>query len=286
MTTHRVRCFYENGMVEVSSGSGEARTSIIDASVDNAAAATDIANAALADFAYSPRESITPKVNDTPSWPTTGDAISTFDGTGSLATNRLVTRRVNIDAEGHADLVPTLASPSELYEKRQARRIESVTRKSMNGRYAATGKPFIDGGDDRVLSGTMSAPGVPPWTIAPLDEHTAGPEWECNEYTLLTKVTVSLRATTGEPPPLKTIPATMRVLVYIDYTLITFIDVPPATWDYKKIGLIPIAPGQKMLCAVGEIGGPPPSYNDLNEINCTIQFDSAYGSLNRNARVN
>ena len=51
-------------------------------------------------------------LGDTPTWVQTGDRVNTFGRYGTLADQRVVSRKVTRFNNGHAKLVPTLGSPS------------------------------------------------------------------------------------------------------------------------------------------------------------------------------
>lgn len=284
---NKVRVKWPGGVFQLANGSGEARFYRIDAgNAETYEQAYEIGLAALADFAYSPRETITAKVNDTPEWPETGDAISTFDGEGDVATNRMLTRRIEATDTGLARLVPTLSSPSEQFALRQARTIRDLNNSNLGGRRQG-GNPFLQI-QSGVLSGTLSAPSVPPFSFSPVDV-IAAPAWEVTDYVVLTKTIIQLRenftAGGADAPAAATLSGDMTFKLFIDDTLGTFFSVTAGTSDYSVIGSIPLTPGQLLAVSIDAIG-PEPTYEELDEVNATVQFETAPGSLDRNDKVN
>lgn len=280
------RVDWQGGFAEASSGSGYTRTITVDGgNVDTAAKAQELAVAVLNQHLISPRQSITTRLGSADPTPAVGQYVGTFDTTGSVVSNRLITRRVNTTKNGMSSLVPTLRSPSEIQEAKQARRVSRLSAGSdVNGRYNGSRGGFAQIRHDNVLTGTLSAPSLSRVSFSPLDEGKVSPVQEITNYLIITKTTIKFfqrNVSGGETPTPLFFPVGNVVFkVYVSGVLETFMNVQAGAHEYSAVGQIPLVPGDSFSVVVDAISTPP-TYQETDQVNVTIEFDTAYGYLER-----
>lgn len=270
-----VRVKYRNGYVDVDDGnSGRRRVIPFDAgNTDTRAAAIAIGEAVLDTYGVSPRRTGQVTVGDTPTWPSVGDAISTYDMTGT-STQRLLSRRVTFGENGKVQLDPTLNSPFDEFFERQAVAIKRLTNGTVGGR--SSGGTPIQQVNSQVLTGVVSGRRIETWSFSPITE-TEGPVWEVEDFVLATKATTTLVDPFAAPPP--TFTHQIRFEVYKNGGLETFWNILPGVTTYTMLGNLQLRPGDKLQVVVADIFDL--TEFDLDENRATVQFTAAPNNLLR-----
>ena len=159
-----VRVKWAGGYVDVSDGGPGARRTIPfdGGNARSRDQAIQIATAALLEFGDRPVRSVTAQVGDTPSWPTVGDAIETFQQDGSnMEVNRLVSKRVSITENGFARLEPTLSHKQDQLFIRNQLALKKLTVNASN--QTSAGGPLIQP-EQNILSGQISEASPITWS--------------------------------------------------------------------------------------------------------------------------
>ena len=290
-----VRCEWPKGFVEVDSGVAPPRRCFrIEApNATTEAQALAVANAELAKltgggtFAGGGSESITPTVtNAAVRAVRPGDGVNTFDADGSIETNRMITRRVNISDIGQAEIVPTLLSRQQTFEQKQARRVARLAAGTdASGRYDGARGGFIDRTDDSILSGVMSAPSVSPFTFQGVDVKAA-PAQKIENHILICKTVISFvenfTREGQEQPFFVNVPDTVQIRFSVNGSFVGFIQIPAGVPIWEVLGAIYLKPGWTFQVYIHQVG-PGPVYEVIDEINMTVEFRTAEGYMTRYA---
>ncbi len=267
-----VRVKWRDGFVDVGTGTGRRRTIPFDAGeAATEAAAIVIGQAVLDQHGYTPKRSVQAQVNDTPSWPSLGDACATFDTATTTATDRLIARRVTVNDTGFATLQPTLSTRAEVLALRQQRAIRLLTNGTVGGRSSGS-NPFqqVNSG---VLSGQLSAPSIAAWSW-PVVAAEVGPEWEADSHVILTRATATFTDPLSDDVTFNT---------YINGVLSTFLVVPAGETTYTALGSVLVLAGDRLQVTIDSVGAILEAEGDL--VKATFQFSAAPGAFNRSSTV-
>jgi hypothetical protein len=159
-----VRVRWSGGFIEVSDGnlSTPARTIPFDAgNVKSRAKALEVGQTVLQEWANRPVRSWQTRLGDTPSWPSVGDRIETYDMDGTLVEQRIASRRVSILPGGFAALEPTLGTRRDLLVERNQRALKKLT-DGLQGRSSAS-DPLLSDKDTGFSAGQMTEQRVMSW---------------------------------------------------------------------------------------------------------------------------
>jgi hypothetical protein len=187
-----VRVRWEGGYVEVDDGTvGTARRTIpFDAgNVKSRQKAIEIGQTVLQEWSNRPVRSWQVGLGRTPTWPSIGDRIETYDPDGVLVDQRLKSRRVSITAGGYAKLEPTMGSPRDLLLERNQRVLKKLT-DGLGGRSSAN-QPLLTVSDTGFVSGQMTERQVFTWSNREVLVDI-GPETEITETTTLVRLQMLL----------------------------------------------------------------------------------------------
>jgi hypothetical protein len=194
-----VRVRWSGGFLEVSDGnlSTPARTIPFDAgNVKSRAKALEVGQTVLQEWATRPVRSWQTRVGDTPSWPSVGDRIETYDMDGTLVEQRIASRRVSILPGGFASLEPTLGTRRDLLVERNQRALKKLT-DGLQGRSSAS-DPLLSDKDTGFAAGQMSERSVMSWQNAGLKAYNrltlrnASAKTDLTETTTLTRLQMLL----------------------------------------------------------------------------------------------
>lgn len=187
-----VRVRWEGGYVEVSNGdlTTPRRTIPFDAgNVKSASKALEVGQTVLQEWADRPIRSWQLDVADTPSWPSVGDRIETFDVDGTLVDQRIVSRRVSIRPGGFAKLEPTLGTRRDLLVERNQRVLKKMT-DGLQGRSSAS-DPLLVSRDTGFSAGQSTERSVFAWSNTGVRKIDA-PKTELTELTTLVRLQMLL----------------------------------------------------------------------------------------------
>lgn len=263
-----VRVQWAEGVLDVSDGGGgTARVIPVSSNAATSAAATEFGTMMLATLGQ--RDSVTVAAEDDPgSWPVLGDGHSVpgWDGTSSL--QRLVARRVDIDANGYARLTPTWSSPEEEITARQQVAISRLGTGLAGGRSA--GVTIAREASNGVPSGALRPVSIPPWAFdgmkAAMDAH----EWRAETSTVITK-TELLCSPTGPPSDDVSVKVKVNGVTQVTLTL------PEDDTAWSQLGGILVSAGSILTCEVDSIGANTEA--ELEDLKLTVQFTAAPAAL-------
>lgn len=189
---------------------------------------------------YGGRRSYQLQVGDTPSWPATGDGIATLDMDETVATHRILGRRVAISDTGFAQLEPTLASRQDQLIERNQRLLKQITSGAVGGRTSA-GEP-LQLVESNVLSGQISDSQVLTWSFPEVKEKYAAIEKTTEDITF-TRLQVLMTSTKKIDEQNQTIPDTLpfpivfQILMNGTAILPQGISFPGNTAEYNFLGI-------------------------------------------------
>lgn len=263
-----VRVQWAEGVLDVSDGgTGTARVIPVSSNAATSAAATEFGTMMLATLGQ--RDSVTVAAEDDPgSWPVLGDGHSVpgWDGTSSL--QRLVARRVDIDANGYARLTPTWSSPEEEITARQQVAISRLGTGLAGGRSA--GVTIAREASNGVPSGALRSVSVPPWSFHGLKNTQDAHEWRAETSTILTKTEV-LCSPTGPPSDDVSVKVKVNGVTQVTLTL------PEDDTAWSQLGGILVSAGSILTCEVDSIGANTEA--ELEDLKLTVQFTAAPAAL-------
>lgn len=264
MSELRVRVQWAGGFVEASDGgTGPVRTIPYNAgdNVRSAEAAQALAEAYLTTVGAS--ESVSSTLGDVDVWPAIGDAVSTYGFDGTLQTQRIRARRVDVDRNGFARVTPTLGSPAEEITARQQLAIQRMATGSTGGRSAGIApSTSMSAG---VPSGPMRQVNVPEWSWSAFAaDKLAGPIYDTKEPGIITKATGLLTASLADD-----------VIVDVLRNGVTAAALTIATGEVRVSALwaLRFLPGESMQCVISSLGSL--TEGDLAGVKLTMQFKAA-----------
>ncbi len=264
MTELRVRVQWAGGFVEASDGgTGTVRTIPYNAgaNVTTAAAALALAEANLSTVGVA--ESVSSTLGDVDEWPAIGDAVSTYGFDGTMQTQRIRARRVDIDSNGFARVTPTLGSPAEEITARQQLAIQRMATGGTGGRSAGVAPSSqVSSG---VSSGPMRPVNIPKWSWSAFGaDKLAGPVYETKEPAIITKATGLLTSPVAEA-------------IVIDVNrgggMAAALTIAAGETRVSALWALRFLPGQTMQCAISSLGSM--SAASLAGVKLTMQFKAA-----------
>lgn len=258
---------WEQGYVEVSDGgTGRVREVAWPAGdIQTAAAATAVGTAALQTLGV--RDSVSIGAEAWPAWPVIGDghSVSGFDGTPSL--QRVIARRVDIDANGYAKVTPTFSSPEAEATTRTRLAIETMTT-GPAGRSA--GMSAQSALAKTVPTGVLSPPRIPDWSTAGGIDVSTGARWRAESATIVTRTELLC---TGTGPPTD---AVAMQLVIEGYSTNTF-SLPASSTSKSWLGQIAIPAGAVARADVSSIGSN--TVASLEDMILTLRLTAANAAM-------
>ena len=263
-----VRVQWAEGLVDVSDGgTGTARVVPVSSNAVTAAAATAFGTMMLATLGV--RDSVTVAAEDDPgSWPVLGDGHTVPDWDGTPSMQRLVSRRVDIDANGHVRLTPTWSSPEEEITARQQVALTRLGTGLAGGRTA--GVTISREASNGVPSGALRPVSIPPWSFDGMKAAQDAHEWTAETSTVITKTALAC-SPTGPPSDAVTVKVKVNGVTQVTLTL--------AATDtaHSALGGIAVAAGAILTCEVDSIGSNTEA--ELEDLKLTVQFTAAPAAM-------
>lgn len=223
-------------------------------------------------------------LGDTPTWVQTGDRVNTFGRYGTLADQRVVSRKVTRFNNGHAKLVPTLGSPQSMLIDRIDNDLRIAATGTSGG--SSTSAVSFRNTDSGIQSGQLTAPSTETWSWTQVGEEDTGAGGhvvEFNEPICITLITISFSAGvdlgTDVPIPVNDLPGTVQFRYYLNDVFLTYTDVPPNHATWRVFGNA-VFPGRSRFSVIISSTGTN-TLADLAGVRATMKFDTAPGWLTR-----
>lgn len=214
------------------------------------------------------RDSVSTGAEAWPTWPTLGNGhnVPGWDGTSSL--QRLVARRIGMDANGYATCVPTFSSPEEEVLAAQRVAIGSLTTAPV-GR-ASAGMSAQSDLAKTVPTGALSPPRLPSWNTVGGIIVSDSPLFPISEPMVVTMVEMLVEPS-GAPSD------DITIAVYVSGSSVVALTLPQGETSWTILGSLLLGPGQTLQFRVTSIGTN--TVGDLEDLQLTIVPTAATAAL-------